>query len=90
MNDLVEGVFEKTEEIDERISKYLRGWTIERLSKVDLAILRLGTYELMSGKTPSAVIVNEAVELAKKYSTEKAGAFINGVLGSMHRAMAEA
>lgn len=85
MNSMFEGVVSSCEEIDRRISDHLRGWTIERLSRVDLAILRLGTYELMLNETPSGIVINEAVELANQYSTDKAGAFINGVLGSISR-----
>lgn len=85
MNDLFEGVVANIETIDEKIAGRLRGWTLERLSRVDLAILRVGTYELMQKKNPAAVVVNEAVELAKQYSTDKAGSFINGVLGTISR-----
>ena len=85
MNELTNGVIEHAEELDERISKYLRNWTIERLSKVDLAILRLGAWELQCGNTPPGVVINEAVELAKAYSEDRAGAFVNGVLGSLSR-----
>lgn len=88
MNAMFDGVVGKLEVIDGEISKYLRGWTIDRLSKVDLAILRLGVYELMLGQTSPAVVINEAVELAREYSTDKAGPFINGVLGSLARAEA--
>ena len=89
MNRMVEGVMVNEEKLDASIAAHLRGWTIERLSKVDLAILRLGAYELMLGENPAGVVINEAVELANQYSTEKAGAFINGVLGSLSRAEAE-
>ena len=90
MNRMSAGVLESAESLDAEIAKYLHGWTIERLSKVDLAILRLAAYELRIGEVAPGVVINEAVELANQYSSEKAGAFINGVLGSMHRAQAEA
>lgn len=86
MNALFEGVQTHKAEIDERISKYLRGWTIERLSRVDLAVLRVAVCELLFIRTEAAIVINEAVELAKKYSNEKSGAFINGVLGNLARA----
>jgi len=86
MNRMFEGVVANQEELDQRISAHLRGWTIERLSKVDLAILRLGAYELMLGEVPVGIAINEAVELANQFSSEKAGSFINGVLGNLSRA----
>lgn len=89
MNRMFEGVVANEEKLDQQISKHLRGWTVERLSRVDLAILRLGAYELMLGEIPAGVVINEAVELANQFSTDKAGAFINGVLGSLSRAEAE-
>jgi len=85
MNRMFEGVVANQEELDQRISKHLRSWTIERLSKVDLAILRLGAYELQLGEVPVGIVINEAVELANQFSSEKAGSFINGVLGNLSR-----
>ncbi len=85
MNRMFEGVVANAEELDERIARHLRGWTIERVSKVDLAILRLGAYELMLGEVPAGIVINEAVDLANQYSADKAGAFINGVLGNLSR-----
>ncbi|WP_434302979.1 transcription antitermination factor NusB [Clostridium botulinum] len=81
---IIKGIEENKEEIDEKIKVNLKNWKIERLSKVDLSILRLCTYELkFEEDIPSKVSVNEAIELAKKYSGEKAATFINGVLGKM-------
>ena len=85
MNRMFEGVVGQQEELDERIARHLRGWTIERISRVDLAILRLGAYELSVGEVPAGIVINEAVELANQYSSDKAGSFINGVLGSLSR-----
>ena len=85
MNRMVDGVVANVEEIDRRIAEFARGWSIERIMRVDLAILRLGTYELMLGEVPSGVVINEAVELANTYSTDKAGSFVNGVLGNIAR-----
>ncbi len=87
MNRLADGVMENAGAIDARLAPYLRGWTIERLSRVDLAILRLAVYELTLGENPAAVVINEAVELANQYSTDKAGAFVNGVLGNLARGL---
>lgn len=89
MNRMFEGVVVNQEKLDANIARHLRAWTIERVSKVDLAILRLGAYELSLGELPAGIIINEAVELANQYSSDKAGSFINGVLGSLSRADAE-
>lgn len=72
--------------IDETIEKNSRGWKLSRLSKVSLAVLRLGIYELLFEKdTPVGVTINEAVELAKKYGGEEDAPFVNGVLGAVAR-----
>lgn len=83
---VVPGIEEKREEIDNLISSYLKkGWTIRRISKPSLAILRLAFYEIIYiDSVPAAVSVNEAVELAKKYTIDESG-FINGILGSFVR-----
>lgn len=79
--DVIDGVSKNKEYIDKIVEKYSKGWKLNRLSKVDLSILRLSTYEIkFRDDIPFNVSVNEAVELAKKYSGEEAGAFINGVL----------
>ncbi len=82
----LEGVLTHCAEIDEQIQKALTNWNLERLSKVDHAILRLAVYELLfDGETPSAVVINEAVELGKLFGSEKNGKFINGVLAAIVR-----
>ena len=88
MNRMYDGVVANVEAIDAKLAPFLKGWTLERLNRVDLAILRLATHELMLGETPTGVVVNEAVELANQYSIDKAGGFINGVLGNLGRALA--
>ena len=75
-------IIDKTDELKNAVSKYLKGYTIERVFKVDLAILMLALYELKYTNTDSKIVANEAVELAKKYSTEKSSKFINGVIAS--------
>ncbi|MDO5379179.1 MAG: transcription antitermination factor NusB [Clostridia bacterium] len=85
---VVSGVHEHAEEIDEEIAACLKGWRLERLSRVDLAVLRLSVYEMKYGGIPVAVSINEAVELARKYSSEQSCPFINGVLGTISRKMA--
>ena len=90
MNRMFDGVVANADAIDARLTPYLKGWTIDRVTRVDLAILRLATHELMLGETPKGVVINEAVELANQYSTDKAGGFVNGVLGNLGRALDEA
>jgi N utilization substance protein B len=81
---VVKGVMEKSEELDDLISRHAKGWTIQRMPKVDLAIMRLSCYE-MKYRTdiPVNVSINEAVEMAKKYSSEQSKTFVNGVLGKV-------
>ena len=76
----VEGVHAHMAEIDEMITASANGWDPARMNKVDLAILRLAVYEMKYGETPIGVAINEAVELAKRFSSDEAPAFINGVL----------
>ncbi len=79
-----EGVVVHLAELDRLIAGALQGWKINRLSKVDLAILRLAVYELRFAEDmPVSVSINEAVELAKKYSQDNAPAFINGILATV-------
>ena len=89
MNRMFEGVVANGASIDEKLKPFLKGWSIERVTRVDLAILRLAAHELMLGETPRSVVINEAVELANQYSTDKAGGFVNGVLGNLGRALDE-
>ncbi len=80
------GVEEHREEIDERISKYIRGWSIARLSKVTLALLRLAVYEMLfEPSIPRSVSINEAVELAKAYGGKDDAPYLNGVLASVDK-----
>jgi N utilization substance protein B len=81
VKDLVLGTIEHARESDATVSPLLEGWTIERLPTIDRLLLRMGTFELRyHPQTPRPVIINEAVELAKKFSTEDSGRFVNGVL----------
>lgn len=81
---LFEGLSIRTKEIDEIIDKYSKGWKVSRLPKVNLAILRLAIYEIMYvDDVPESVAINEAVELAKKYSGEQDYSFVNGILGAV-------
>ena len=77
-------IIDLKEDIENQISKNLKsGWSIERISKVNISILRIGIYEMIYGKLPYKVVINEAVELAKKYGEEASASFINGVLASV-------
>lgn len=78
---LVEGVQSQRLRIDELIATYSEGWSLDRLPGVDRALLRLAIYELLWTDVPPAVVVDEAVELAKSLSTEDSPRFINGLLG---------
>ena len=82
--ELFEGVSSRELELDDVINKYSKGWRANRLPKVNLAILRLAIYEIKYlDDVPNSVAINEAVELAKKYSGEGDYSFINGILGSV-------
>ncbi|MBR5560678.1 MAG: transcription antitermination factor NusB [Clostridia bacterium] len=85
---VVAGVRERAVELDSEIAACLRGWTIARLSRVDLAILRLSVFEMKYAGIPVAVSINEAVELTRKYSGENSCSFVNGVLGTISRKLA--
>ncbi len=82
--DLINGVYNNIDDIDKNIEKNLRDWTMGRISKTALAVLRLAAYEVLySDDTPDGVAANEAVELAKKYCGDDEPAFINGIIGSI-------
>ena len=83
VKEMVYGVITNRNKIDEYANKYLENWSLDRLGNTDQAILRMAIYELMYTKTPSVVVINEAVELAKKYSSDESPAFINGILGNL-------
>jgi N utilization substance protein B len=84
--DILLGVEEHLEIIDEKIKKFSKNWKLERLSKVDKAILRLGIYEILFKEdVPDIVAINEGVELAKNYSNEESPKFINGLLDQIRK-----
>lgn len=85
VNEMVLGVRKKQEEINKIANLYLIDWEIDRLSKVDKAILSLGIYELLFTNTPPVVAINEAIELAHKYSDEKVVKMINGTLDRIYK-----
>lgn len=85
---LVTGVFTERERIDEGLGQVSRNWRVERMTRVDRCILRLAFYELrFSSEAPHQVVINEAIELAKRYGSAEAAAFVNGVLDSAARQM---
>ena len=85
INDTVNGVIYNKENIFEIANTYLSDWTMDRLSKIDQAIICIGIYELLYTDTPEIVCINEAIELAKKYSDDKVRKMINGVLDKVYQ-----
>lgn len=81
---VVRGVQQHREQIDETLATYAQGWTVDRMPAVDRAILRVGTWELMWGDVPDAVALAEAVDLANELSTDESGKYINGVLARVN------
>ncbi len=82
---LVRGTVEKSPEIDALISGHAEHWRLERMPAVDRNILRLAVYEMRHTETPAAVVIDEALELARRFSTEESVQFVNGVLDAVHR-----
>ncbi|MBO7238349.1 MAG: transcription antitermination factor NusB [Elusimicrobiaceae bacterium] len=85
--DLVDGTTKHISQIDVLVSKYAKNWTVGRMSVVDRSILRMAAYELVFSeeKTPIPAVIDEAIELAKKYSTDNSGKFINGLLDQLKK-----
>lgn len=84
INDVTKGIYENEEKIMSIIGNNLKEqWNIERVSKINLALLKLAIYEILFSETPFKVVINEAVELAKKYGEDTSAMFINGVLASV-------
>lgn len=86
LRTLVSGVLTHAEKIDQVIAKHLRNWSLKRLAKTDLLILRIAVYELLyQTELPANVVINEAIEITKEYSDEDSRKFVNGVLSSVNR-----
>ncbi|MCL2372731.1 MAG: transcription antitermination factor NusB [Defluviitaleaceae bacterium] len=82
------GVHDRLNEIDGVIENFLKDWDIERISRIDLAVMRLAIYEMLcEADVPLGAAVNEAVEIAKEYGADESPAFVNGVLGNVARAI---
>lgn len=87
---LFAGSVARLKEIDSIIQRHTKHWRLSRMAAVDRNILRLAVYELLApGKTPSTVVINEALEIAKKYSTTESAQFVNGVLDSIRKDLAQ-
>ncbi len=85
-NEVLAGIEEHSGELDEKIKELAIGWSIDRIPKVDLSVMRVAMYEMLyMDKIPSSVSINEAVELAKRFGGEKSPAYINGMLGTLAR-----
>jgi N utilization substance protein B len=84
--EIVDGVIDHADEIDEQISTHSRDWRLERMPAVDRALLRIATWEILhNDAVPTAVAIDEAVDLAKEFSTDDSGAFVHGVLARIAR-----
>lgn len=84
INSIVEGIENNITEIENKISENLKkDWKIERISKIDLVLLKLAIYEIIYTETPYKVVINEVVELAKKYGDDTSPNFVNGILASI-------
>jgi len=81
--DILRGLISDLDSIDEEIRKHSSNWPIENIAEVDKSILRIAVYELLFTNTPSAIIMNEAIEISKKFCSESSGKFINGILNAV-------
>ena len=92
VKELINGVLKNKEKIDEIIVKTAPEWPLEQINLIDRNVLRIGIFELLFGKreeVPPKVAINEAIELAKSFGGETSGKFVNGVLGTIYRAIGE-
>lgn len=87
-NQLFEGAISQAESSDKLSAKLAKNWRLERMAEIDRSILRLAIYELRSGTAPVKVVIDEAIELAKKFSTAESAPFLNGILDSAAKAIA--
>jgi transcription antitermination protein NusB len=81
----VRGVLADRASLDDTIGRLSMGWSLERMAPLERSILRLALWEIVAGVTPPEVAIDEAVRLAKRYSTDDAGSFVNGILGAVQR-----
>jgi transcription antitermination protein NusB len=85
MRKLAFGTLDARERLDDEISAVSKNWTLGRMGSIDRIVLRMATYELLESDTPTKVVLNEAVELAKKYGGDESSSFVNGVLDAVVR-----
>lgn len=85
LTKLTKSILSKKKVLDKKIKVAAPTWPIDKLNKIDLAILRLAVFEFEKGKTPPKVIIDEAVELAKEFGGENSASFVNGVLGTIYK-----
>jgi len=84
--ELILGVAENLEKIDQVIEEHSTNWALDRMARVDLSLLRMATYELLfSPETPTSVVINEAIEIGKRFGTKDTPAFVNGILDKISR-----
>jgi N utilization substance protein B len=84
-DDLVRSTIINTTEIEAMLQKHSENWSLERIASLDRSILRVAIYELLYTDTPAPIVINEAIEIAKKYSSESSGKFVNGVLDAVNQ-----
>jgi len=83
--ELAQKIIKQSKKIDKKIEEAAPMWPVDKLNKIDLAILRLAIYELENVKVPPKVVIDEAVELAKEFGSENSPSFVNGVLGTIYK-----
>jgi transcription antitermination protein NusB len=91
VQQLVNGVLEHQDELDEKLQPMAPGWPLDQIARIDRNVLRIGLYELLykANSVPPKVVINEAVELAKAFGSDNSSKFINGVLGTAYRTLVE-
>jgi N utilization substance protein B len=85
MEELVRGTVDNLQEIDALVTRHSAHWRLERMPGVDRNVLRLATFEMTKGELPHAVVIDEAIEMARRFSGDESVAFVNGVLDAVHR-----
>ena len=87
ISDLANEVYKNKSKIDKQKEEAAPAWPIDKLNKIDLAVLRLAVYEMLHTDTPPKVVIDEAVEIAKRYGSENSASFVNGVLGTIYKTL---
>ena len=89
-NALFEGALKEIALADEQVTKHAKDWKLDRMAAIDRAILRLGIYELLRGEVPARIVINESVELAKKFSSDDASGFVNAIMDAVRKSLVTA